>query len=264
MVKKLSLYFSCHLQGSIWRILASEKWLVAETRQGDTRKVNFSATDITTGRLQWDRLDLPEAWWVSGTAIQANTLILQLFSDPQKPETKGIIGVDMLSGKVIWQQPEHSFVRFAEKGLIARQAGETDPVFQLLSPAGGELISVLESTQIAAMPSLPQPYLLHPVHYTQENKYFSSIVSFIKQKLGVAPQKAVDYAEFQHLIIISYYIYDHKNLSNYLLVVNKEGELLLHEMLAAQLPGIGLDTFFIIHQYLIVVKDKKELLAYEL
>jgi hypothetical protein len=264
LVKKLSPYFSHRLPGTIWRILAGERWLVAETREGNARKVNFAAVYLLSGSLQWNNLALPEPWWVTGTAIVEDTLLLQIFADPQKPETKGIIGVHLPTGLVGWQQPEHSFVQLSTEGIIAVQSGNEDPVFHVLSAASGEIISVLEHTQLNTLSYLTQPYLVHPVHYTQENTYFGSIVTFLKQKLGIEPQKAVDYAEFHQLIGISYYIYERKKLSNFLLVLDKEGNVLLHEKLAAQLPGIGLDTFFIIHQYLIVVKDKKELIAYAL
>jgi hypothetical protein len=187
-----------------------------------------------------------------------------LFADPQKPETKGIIGVDIASGKVVWQHLQLSFVRISREGIIAMHSQETEPVFQLLAPGTGEALTLPEAGNLDSLPYPIQPPYLYPVHYTQENKYFSSIVLFIKQMLGAEPQKAVDYAEFQHLIIISYYIYEHKNLSNYLLVLDKGGNVLLHELVASQLPGVGLDTFFIVDHYLIVVKDKKELNAYEL
>ncbi|MDO1447912.1 DUF4905 domain-containing protein [Rhodocytophaga aerolata] len=264
MVKKLSSYFSFTLPGNIWRMLASEHWLVAEIRDGQTRKANFAAVDIRSGRLQWDYLELPESWWVSGTTIQTDTLLVQLYPDPQQPQTKGIIAIDLPTGTIRWQQPQHSFLRLTEQGILAVQGTEGESIFQLLSLATGEVVSRIEPVQLDDFSSPAQPYLLLPTHYTQENTYFGSIVSFIHHKLGLQPQKAVDYAEFQQLISISYYIYEHKNLTNYLLILDKEGNVRLHERLASQLPGIGLDTFFIIHQYLIVVKDKKDLIAYEL
>jgi hypothetical protein len=264
LVKKLNTYFSYTFSSSIWRILAGERWLIVETRAGDTRRVDFAAIDTAHGQLLWDRLALPQSWWIGGSAITEDILILQLFTDPQKPETKGMIGVHIPSGKVVWQQPELSFVRLTTEGIIALQPGESAPLYQLLTADTGESLAMPEAMQIEKLPYISAPAFMYPVHYTEENKYLGSIVLFLKQMLGIEPHKAVDYAEFQHVIIISYYIYEHKNLSNFLVVFNKEGHVLLHERIATQLPGIGLDTFFILQHYLIVVKDKKELIAYEL
>jgi hypothetical protein len=264
LLKKLHTYFSHTFKSSIWRILASDRWLVAENREGANRSVHFAAIDLRQAKLCWEGLVLPQPWWVGAIMIHEDTLILQQFSDPQKPETKGITGVAIPSGKVSWQQPEQSFVRLTDKGIIALESNETSQVFRLLDPSSGEAREVLETGKIALLPYIQEPPVVHPVHYTHENKYFSSIVLYLRQKLGIEPEKAVDYAEFQQRIIISYYIYEHKNLSNYLLVLDKEANVVLHEQIASHLPGIGLDTFFIVQHYLIVVKDKKELIAYEL
>jgi hypothetical protein len=264
LLKKLHTYFSHTFGSSIWRILASDRWLVVENREGASRSVHFAAIDLPQAKLCWEGLVLPQPWWVGASIILGDTLLLQQFSDPQKPQTRGITGVDISSGKISWQQPAHSLLRLTDRGIIAFQESESGQVFGLLDPATGDTKTILETGEIDLLPYIPEPPVIHPVHYTHENKYFNSIVLFLRQKLGIEPQKAVDYAEFQQRIIISYYIYEHKNLSNFLLVLDKEANVVLHEQIASHLPGIGIDTFFIVQHYLIVVKDKKELTVYEL
>jgi hypothetical protein len=71
-----------------------------------------------------------------------------------------------------------------------------------------------------------------------------------------------EYLDESGLIFISYYMEEDKALANYLLVVDTEGALLLHEKLDDQLSHIGLGTFMLVRDQLIFIKQKRELLSY--
>ena len=51
-------------------------------------------------------------------------------------------------------------------------------------------------------------------------------------------------------------------MANYLLVLDKDGEVLLEVKLGEKLPGLGTDTFFMLSGCLFLIKNKKELVAY--
>ncbi len=74
----------------------------------------------------------------------------------------------------------------------------------------------------------------------------------------------IDYAECKNLLLISYYIYVESELANYLAIFDSQGQVVLHQAMALRVEGLGLDTFFILNNQLIFVKDKTQLQGYEL
>ena len=69
--------------------------------------------------------------------------------------------------------------------------------------------------------------------------------------------------EYEDVIIISLYI-QQPELTNYLLILSNEGELLMKEKLDEHLKGIGLDTFFIFEGCVLFAKNKRELFSYKI
>ncbi|QHT68280.1 DUF4905 domain-containing protein [Rhodocytophaga rosea] len=266
MSKKLRLNFSYSFSGQIWRLLTEAETgiIVAETRDGNQRKTDFAA--IYQNKLLYESVPLPETWWISAVALQQGILLLQTFPDSQTPVPKGILALDVRSANIIWQHPQLNYAGFSilQSAVIATESTNDGQIYRLINLKTGKTsdlarYSPLDETGISA-----DSKIIFPRHYTSENKYFPAIVSFLNQKLGIKAEKAVDYAEYQHLLIISYYLYDHNTLSNFLVVIDRQTGILLHESIATQLSGTGLDTFCIMNNHLIFVREKKELLSYEL
>jgi hypothetical protein len=176
---------------------------------------------------------------------------------------KGLIAIDVHTKKIIWQQPQMNFGGLLQKGILTIEHTPEAPLYRLVNLDTG-IIEKTFDIQPALYEAEPVSPIFYPRHYTEENKYFETIVSFLNNLLGIQPQKAFDYAEYKQLIIISYYLYTNNTLSNFLLVLDQQSRILLHEPIATQLSGIGLDTFLIVHHHLVFVKEKKELITYEL
>ncbi len=265
MPKKLTNHFSVPFTGNIWRMLAApqEGMLVLEIREGMGRKVNFAAIDFRRYQILWHHLPLPQTWWISVVHLQGKQLYLQTYPDSQTPQPNGLVMVDILTGKVQWHLEQVGFLHLSPAGLLVYQPKE-EPIYQLIDSSNGVIIREMEAEEVKLFPSLPPVQVQYPVHYTAENKYFSTIAQFMQLKLGIQAQKAFDYMEYKGLIIISYYIYSNNQYTNFLLVLDQEANVLLQELLAKDLQGIGLDTFFIVENRLIFVKEKTELVIYEL
>lgn len=262
-MEKLIQKASYHFSGQIWRILADtgEETLAVEIRHGDTRRTDFAA--IYQNKLLFQSLSLPENWWISGVALYQGKLLLHTYPDSQMPVPKGLIAVNVHTRNIIWQQPQMTFGGLLPTGILTIEHTPEAPIYRLVNLETGTIEEVL-GTQPILHESDPASPIIYPRHYTQENKYFETIVSFLNNLLGIDAQKAFDYAEYQKWIIISYYLYHNNTLSNFLLVLDQQAQILLHEPIASQLTGIGLDTFFIIHHHLVFVREKKELIIYEL
>jgi hypothetical protein len=264
--KKLRLNFSYSFSGQIWRILAEAETgiIVAEIREGNSRKTDFAA--IYQNKLLYESVPLPEKWWISAVALQQGILILQTYPDSQTPVPKGILALDVRTASLLWQYPQLNYIGInkSELAVMASELTDSGQVYQLINLKTGKVTEMLPEENLPASQPESAEKIIFPRHYTSENKYFPVIVSFLEQKLKIRTEKAVDYAEYQHLLIISYYLYTHNTLSNFLVVIDRQTGILLHELMATQLSGTGLDTFCIMNNHLIFVREKKELLSYEL
>jgi hypothetical protein len=264
--KKLRLNFSYSFAGQIWRILAEADTgiIVAEIREGNRRKADFAA--IYQNKLLYESVLLPETWWISAISLQQGILLLQTYPDSQTPVPKGILALEVRSAHLLWQYPELNFTGFdpMQSAVIATASSDAGPVYRLIDLKTGKSSEMLPDNNLFISDPVTDSKIIFPRHYTSENKYFPAIVSFLEQKLKIRAEKAVDYAEFQHLLVISYYLYAHNTLSNFLVVIDQQTGILLHESIATQLSGTGLDTFCIINNHLIFVREKKELLSYAL
>ena len=266
MSKKLTLNFSYSFFGQIWRILAEAETeiVVAEIRDSNRRKTDFAA--IYQNKLLYESVPLPENWWISAVTLQQSILLLQTYPDSQTPVPKGILALDVRTANLLWQYPQLNYlgINKSELTVMASEAVDSGLVYRLIDLKTGKVTEMLPEENLSASKTESAEKIIFPRHYTSENKYFPTIVSFLSQKLKICPEKAVDYAEYQHLLIISYYLYTHNTLSNFLVVIDRQAGIVLHEPMATQLSGTGLDTFCIMNNHLIFVREKKELISYAL
>jgi hypothetical protein len=106
--------------------------------------------------------------------------------------------------------------------------------------------------------------IIYSFYYPQEHAYFATVGAFLNQFMHIQPVHGCEYLEHQGAIIISYYIYEEKSLSNYLLAMNQAQEVLLHDKIGSQLDGLGVDTFFVVRNRLIFIKEKYQFVSYAL
>jgi hypothetical protein len=103
-----------------------------------------------------------------------------------------------------------------------------------------------------------------PVHYLEGTDHFTTVSKFIREKFNISTVKAVDYFESQEQIAISYYLWQSDQLANFLLIMDVSGIVKSHLLLANQLQTIGIDTFFMVKSSLYTIRNKAELLIYDL
>jgi hypothetical protein len=123
--------------------------------------------------------------------------------------------------------------------------------------------SIVLSVKSEEKKQMPNMTLASPSHYSETSPYFPTIFKFLYRLLGIEAQKAVDYLEISNKIIISYYIYREKSFQNYLLVTNRDREILLNDLIA-ETEGLGIDTFTVKSDTLLYVKNETQFIGYEL
>jgi len=96
--------------GSIWRIEISESGkILGESRDQEQKVVSFFCLEAETGVLRWQDRKLEERWWIGIESLQGETLLLHQFAQPDLPEHKSIIALDIRTGKERWRNDELTY-----------------------------------------------------------------------------------------------------------------------------------------------------------
>lgn len=263
---------SFSFDGLIWKVIPDEvnHLLVVEYRNSDKHLADFSAIDLKKKKIKWQGIKKDEPWWIGLEAVKDGYIYLHGYKDIQNPEHKGIISVTSDSGKILWEEKLLSFGGVFSEGILALQNEEEEnKVYFLLDLKTGK--QKKEYSDVEVLKKLNQVFrekqksnIQNALHFTQESEYFPKLSEYVQEVTSEIPALAFDYAEYKNFIIISYYIYSDNKLQNLLLIANEEGDVLLKEILDKSPKGVGMDTFFLLENTVIFVKEKKELIIYEL
>lgn len=254
----------------VWKLLIDESSsvLVAELRDEENREVNFAAIDLIHKKLSWSSLPIKEKWWLGLEALQNGLVLLHGYKDIQNPEHQGLYMFDVQAGKPLWEKSVYTFVRFWEGSVLVYDPQIPDRQYMKLSPKEGNIVGEMNEEEVLQMlskkPREERFNIANSHHYTPENKYFEKISGFIEAFTGKKPEGALDYLEYQRKIIASFYLKEGEKTVNYLLVVNEDGRVMYLEQIGSEVKGIGLDTFFLYKDLLIFVKNKEELVIFEI
>jgi hypothetical protein len=245
MLKKIEQTFD----GKIWNSAFGENVMVLEIRNESKRQVYFSAIDLQRNTFLWKDLQPEKSWWLSLIGVFGNIVLLHKYSQEQKPEALGVLVIDVTSGNLIERFDGWMYFGVAENKLTLYQVDSNNlPTYRDI-----ELdFNFLERNEEAIIS-----------HYSEASQYFPLIFKFLYQIINIEAQKAVDYLEVNDKIVISYYIYTENQFHNYLLITNKQKQILLHDFISSS-EGIGIDTFSIKSDTLFYVKNQNQLIGYEI
>lgn len=274
MAKSLTFRFAHTFEGVIWDMAADEEagYLVLEIRDQEAHEVTFAALLLPEGQLLWKGLRFEEQWWAKVQGLQNGVALFYISDGNMEPEVRELYALDVPAKEIIWHKSGLQVLRHAAgEVLCATGSLQSNRFLQVHLRTGQE--TPVESDRARLMlkqsdgPENKNIFL--PLHYPKGNKHFDSFRQFLKEKFEVDAVKACDYLAHKNRIAISYYIYtedttESKTLANYLLIVDGNGSTLLHEKIQDMITAVGLETFFIINDQLIFVRNKKEIYSYGL
>ncbi len=109
---------------NIWRLLPSTRTehstggvLVVELRDTQKKTTEFACLDLNTGTLLWKDNPLDDKWWITVNKINKDVLFLQQFARPDMPTPDKIFALDLLTGRLLWQNQEVSFINISGESL---------------------------------------------------------------------------------------------------------------------------------------------------
>ena len=257
--------FSHTFSQNIWRVLPHpspdhDEWAV-ELRDPAQKTVAWSVLDLAAGQQRWHTTPEATDWWTTLTAFSGNRIYLHNYRYPDIPEPTDLLALSAADGALAWALPGWVYVREAELPdtlVVARKLPESMEYRYCASGAGGVAASAPESgvSVVAA--------IREPVRYMPRDVYFDVVSSFLGKIVGLRDPIAIDYLESNPYIVFSYYLYEQKKVAQYLLIVNRQQEIVCHELLSENRQGIGRNTIIWKAGRLVCLRHHNELISLKL
>jgi len=211
-------------------------------------------------------------------SIQLNAAVWNVLPVPGRPwvvveardESKRKVSfsaIDYLKKETIWRNdslPELWWINLVrvtpEQVLLKIFENTSNPDvtrWLALSVAEGTLVDqVIESEHTN--------YLIQPFQYLAGEYDFETVKQFLEGRTQKHPLLGAEYLEHARFIFISFYFGNPGAYSNELACFTKAGNLLWQEEIGTNLKGIGVNTFFVVSDYLFFVKNKSELVTFRI
>jgi len=201
--------------------------------------------------------------WPSLQAVIDGYACFTCFPDPSLPATEGLYIYDLRKQQWIFKEKDWSFIKAESKTVLMRKTGDEEHFYILeLASLSIKLSPKLKSI-LLTKPSTEG--ILYPYHIGEENPLYQELLTFVKEKAAHSLVGMVEYLEWKNeRIVVSYYIEGSKDWEQYLLITDKDAQVLWHERIGEQLKGMALDVFMVVQQQCIYIKDNNQLRIYDL
>jgi hypothetical protein len=251
---------------TIWRILPHpspqvNEWLL-ELRNVNEKTTSFALIDTDLLEVRW--LVRPKAtdWWTTLTAFSGDLVFLHNYRNPEIPEPSDLVVLAAGTGELSWVLPNRVFVKNVDEKRIEVAHRLPDGIKKIVYNIQAE---PFEDPIASGKSNFEEAEILTaPSRYTNGDQYYSSISSFLFKIAGVKDIQAVDYLECEPFLVLSYYIYEHDQIAQYLIIVNRERKILRHECIAKALKGVGMDTFLLKGKVLVYLRNSNEFISLKL
>jgi hypothetical protein len=252
---------------TIWRTIPSpladhNQWAL-ELRDPVDKKVTWALLDVDLPGIKW--ISSPEStdWWTTLTAFDGANVYLHNYRFPDIPEPTDLLAISAESGTLVWVLPGTVFVTNASDTgpmIVARKVGEGVRYYQCDAARG----AIKDVATPVTDPALSTASSRMPIRYEPGDVYFETVSSFLCKTAGIDAPIAIDYLEANPYIVFSYYIYQHEKVAQYLLIVNRQKQIVHQELLCEDRQGIGRDTILWKNNILICLRNNNELISIKL
>ncbi|WP_266205016.1 DUF4905 domain-containing protein [Pontibacter kalidii] len=256
----------------MWRIRldSSTGCLALEVRDPDLLLTRFYTLDTHTCTLAELELPQAKAWWQGLEDAEYGQVYLHGYGNRQLGQHKGIAAFSEAGRGKVWEAEEMAFYGIAASGVLAYNPQQPALPLLALNPQTGKPTGITYSQQQAAeeVARHSQTRLhnsLYPVLYREGEVYFEQVQAFLQEQLQVRPVQALEYAETENWLVVSFYTTGAEGkLQNELAVFDLEGKLHQKMKIGSDLNGFGSDTFFIFNHKLYYILNKVILQVFQL
>lgn len=242
----------------IWQVHAhpQQPILLIETRNADTRTVTFSAVNMPHHDILWNTLDMGDDWWRGLETMTSKYLVLHGFEDAHNPISSGIYVFDLCTGNKVYTNDKSVFINLEEDHLVERILSAEEEIYHSINLKSGERI-VIE----APKNGVPMDYSLvkTPQWIEEGESNFLKISSFIQQYHSPLKILSIEYLETHESIAIAWIEPCEQAFHQFVMVIDKEGNMLIKELVADNLKGKSPGAFIVAHGFIAFVKQQTSL-----
>ncbi len=259
--KKIQPVWKYSSENILWRILFSDtNFLVGEERDVTNKKTSFFCIDEKNGKILWKNLTLDEQWWIGIEAIVGDKIYFHNFGKPDMPEHKNIIAIELLTGKVLWQNMLCIFLSADENFVYGFRDMFEKRMFYKLDIKTGDILQESVEPFWKEMQKKNENIIFSEIfNKNSEDKIF--VENFFK-KNDIHIFEHCEYIFLNGKLFCNIYTKNKESLQNTFYIIEKETTKLLYfEILHSSTPYPVPDSFFIRGSNVYYIKEQKELVA---
>ena len=116
----LQPFISHQFESPVWRleIDSNHGIILVEVRDVANKKVSFSSISLDNGTVYFDGLETEERWLTGIESAYDGVLLLHNYQTETGPSHKGIMAIDVFTGKTIWNNFNSAFDHLAINGPL--------------------------------------------------------------------------------------------------------------------------------------------------
>ena len=274
--KQLKPIWELRTNALIWRIIFSpSNTIIGETRDQAKKNTSFFCVDSATGKVLWKEMVYGEPWWIGIETIYDRWMILHGYTRPDMPEHHGVRIIDLMSGKMVWQNEDisywfiHNQKLYAHKYVFEKRIGyEIDisngSVLQEYSQ-NLEVLHDLRKTLIEGE-SKESANVTYAEHWdpSEEPRDLKVVVDSIVGENVL--EGWIEYFKRNNILVLSYYRKIEKSepvfLENILSIYDTdEHEVLFEQKIGDNLQIPTSDTFFMKNDFVYYINNSHTLTA---
>lgn len=255
------------VSGTLWRVIpAPPGTVVGEERDARAKRAIFFAVDLRSGQLRWSGRRFLDDWWVGVSAVHREVLFLHGFATPDMPGHLGIMAADVQSGEILWSDPTCSLVELRTNTVVLSRPGPAGPVVEERALRTGGAAATEEAEQgghTDAGVEFHAPFVVDP-ESGLDRRLDHLLRPVLRETSSVGPLEIIDHP--RALIVMSYEaeapLSDRSPLKGRLWIMHPEsGSLLYEEMVQKELHMPAHNTFSVVQDMLLYVKEGRSLRA---
>lgn len=272
---KLKKLYKHDNKKQIWRILpTTNKKVVIEERDSDTKEVFFCCFEIESGKKIFDEFQLEEKNWCGIESIYNDIIFFHSYGKPDMPVHKSIIAFDINSQSILWQNDNYvfSFV-YADKIYCFQQRFESKVFFALDYLTGNVIEDFGNDTTV--INQLKEQYdtkfweqnYFFPEYFNRSSQAEEDYQKYLQQVLTEKVIKGeISYLNYEGILLFNYHEVSKSNtLSNEFVAIDLlKNKILLKETLDKNMINLMPESFFVKDNFLFLIVDKTKLLVYQI
>lgn len=258
----------------VWRIkLTDTKKLLIETRDTEKMEAYFHCFHLADGKTIFTNQQMYEKYWLGIEAIHNDVILFHKFAKPDMPGHKGIFAFDINTQNVLWENEDYSFLFILEGKIYSYKEIFEGRRFFILDVLTGELIEDLGNnpSNISDLKDLADAKFDFAAYKFPDFYYGTGSIPIIDNMINSETEKLslvgnIEFVQYENFLLCNYHSNsNNKGLTNTFVVFNlKKKKKIFKEILNINLNAFAPDSFFVYNNLLILMKEKTQVVVYEL